>query len=391
MSLKGYGLDAKAIEEWVPWGGLTRPCVMRQKDGSMFSVFRYKELNGKPNIHIDHRDFRRGWTVWIERQHTPENGSNDYLVVCWNPFITKDISRNPLKVQIEGRVINALQGGIHSTKALDYFVFEMKRLEEDLGRITDVKLLEYQELLDYVSFSVSLGHDHVELPYMPLYMDVYLTQNNTFDFRTNDIYINQDRLLICTLFGMPDMQPILETLRNVAYRHVCRMLFFDEKEASVDMKRYTSKWLSGRRTMSDIVIDDIMGAYNGYYNECLVFLLDSDNDEPFRDFLWNTLSDLEVSFIFESYNLKEVFWGSLPGLFLAGAHPPIIGFEHFEMMLMGARKKDEDDTSLLHIINSLSGKDAEGNVLDDSKLKYAGEDGEEITAENLKKQGDADV
>lgn len=391
MSLKGYGHEAKAIEEWVPWGGLTRPCVMRQKDGSMFSVFQYKELNGKPEIHIEHRDFRRGWTAWIERQHAPEEEPKDYLVICWNPFIIKDISRNLLKVQIEGRVINALQGGIHSTKALDYFMFEMMQLEEELSRITDVKLLEYQDLLDYLSFSVSLGSDHVELPYLPLYMDVFLTQNNTFDFRMNDIYINHDRLLICTLMGMPDMKPIFETLHNVAYRHVSRLLFFDEKEASVDMKRYTSNWLSGRRTMSEVVIDDIMGAYNGYYNECLIFLLDSDNDEPFREFLWNTLSNLEINFIFESYNLKEMFWASLPGLFLAGAHPPIIGFDHFETLLMGARTKDEDNTSLLHIINSLSGKDADGNVLDKSKLKYVGMDGEVIAAEDLKEQGDSDV
>ena len=42
---------------------------------------------------------------------------------------------------------------------------------------------------------------------------------------------------------------------------------------------------------------------------------------------------MECGYILESFNLKEVFWGSLPGLYLANNVPPLIGFQHLEELL----------------------------------------------------------
>ena len=40
-SMKDFGLSATALEEWLPWGGIVRPGVMRQKDGSLFSIIEF--------------------------------------------------------------------------------------------------------------------------------------------------------------------------------------------------------------------------------------------------------------------------------------------------------------------------------------------------------------
>lgn len=41
-SIKQFGLSSTAIEEWLPWGGIVRPAIMKQKDGSMFAIFKYE-------------------------------------------------------------------------------------------------------------------------------------------------------------------------------------------------------------------------------------------------------------------------------------------------------------------------------------------------------------
>ena len=381
-SIKDYGLDATAVEEWVPWGGLTRPSVMRQKDGSMFSVIAYKELDGKPEKHIGKRDFRRGWSAWLERQHLPGQEPQDFLVVCWNPFLAMQRGGtwilHPFRVRRPGRVLNAFRGGLQAGEAMDYFVEEMKKLEAEMQGITEARILEYQEILDYVSFSVNHGRRRPEMPETPLYLDAYLTQDDEFDFRTNDIYINGERLLVCSFFGVPDTGFLREALGNVAYRHVRRMLFFDRKEAEADLGRYTARWFHARKSMRGLAMEGILGEHNCYWNEWLMLLLDEGNDAPFREYLSSLLDEKGIPYLFESYNLKEAFWGSLPGLFLASAHPPLASFRHLDDLLAGARAPEDVAESHLHILNSLSGKDQDGKELDASRIRFAGADGEEI-------------
>ena len=392
-SIKDYGLDATAIEEWVPWGGLTRPSVMRQKDGSMFSVLAYKELDGMPKKHIGQRDFRRGWSMWLELQSMPNREMQNYLVVCWNPFLVKEREgtwMNPFRPLLPTKALNAFRPGIRVQEALDWFVAEVDQLAEEMQGFTEVRVLEYQELLDYVSFTVNHGKDFPSMPDVPLYLDAYLTQDNEFEFRTNDIYINGERLLVCSLFGMPDMGTVHGMIKNIPFRHVRRLLFFDRKEAEADFKRYTSKWFHARKNMRDLAVGDILNEHNGYWNEWLLVLLDEENDDPFREYLSALLDEEGISYLFESFNLKEAFWGSLPGLFLAGAHPPMVGVQHLDSLLAGA-KEDKEMMNRFHILNTLSGKDRDGKALDASKIKFAGEDGEEISADEANKREGEDL
>ena len=67
---KKFGLQATAVEEWLPWGGIVRPDVMKQKDGSMFSIIEYEPYSYMLDAEYPKWNFRRGWVIWQEIQHT---------------------------------------------------------------------------------------------------------------------------------------------------------------------------------------------------------------------------------------------------------------------------------------------------------------------------------
>ena len=54
-----------------------------------------------------------------------------------------------------------------------------------------------------------------------------------------------------------------------------------------------------------------------------------------------------MPFAFESYNLKEYFWGSIPGLFLANVRPPVTGFSYLAEFLGGRVKAKPKNQHIL--------------------------------------------
>ena len=87
--LKEYDTNTVDVAEGLPWGGLTMPFVMQQKEGSCFSVIEYspyeKDLLSKP---LKTPAFCRGWGIWSEHQHTPDTDRH-FFVLFWNPFTEK--------------------------------------------------------------------------------------------------------------------------------------------------------------------------------------------------------------------------------------------------------------------------------------------------------------
>jgi len=327
-SLKKYGKDALAVEEWVPWGGIVRPSVMREKDGSLLAVIRYQPFSmtvkeGEEPVFTPY-PFRRGWVLWNEHQHGADGTDADFLAVCWNPFTMKGRAAVP-NVLTKDRVL--------AKDTVDYFEQEMARFLAYLQKLTEAELLTYQAIMDFLSFSVSLGDDHPLMPDIPLYMDALLTQDLTFRFTANDIFINDKRLLMLSLPSKPDPSPFYHAFSNLPYRHVRRLLCFNEKEARTDFVRYTKKWFPSRRVIRRMGMEHLLGAYNGYLTEHFCFLLAPAMDKEFRPFLEDFLRKQGCPYLLESYRLKEAFWGSLPGLFLADARPPVVGFPYLAEFL----------------------------------------------------------
>ena len=321
---KEFEVDDSAVGEWLDWGGLTRPAIMEQKDHSLFSVFSYLPWqNDSFAKEVEFPEFCRGWGFWSERHHTLSE-DKDYIALFWNPFTTKS----------NKYIENTLDMRVHKEDYLAYFEYVAAKFGNLLQQITTARLLEYQNLLDFLSFSLSVGDRYVEMPPTPLALDFYISDPNKFIFSANDIFINDKRVLVVTLPSLPSPHKLFEYFAGVPYRYVRRLLTFNEEETEKDMEKYLGGWCSGRKTTLDRIKQDITGNLNGYCHNGFIFHLSEKEYDNFRIYVTNVLTDMELPFIIEQYNLKDVWWGSLPGMYLANITPPIVGFSSVTDLLI---------------------------------------------------------
>lgn len=326
MSLKEYDIDDTAIAEWLPWGGLVHPNVMKNKDGSFFGIIEYKPYLSQENRKIKDRKYQNGWIIWSEKQHW--QGTDHYfLTISWNPFYDR-----LLKAE------NTLHSyPVYEKNAAAYFAKEMESFAEDISVVTTCQLLAYQEILDFLSFTLSLGENSVIMPQVPLYLDVLLSKDLNAKFLENGISINGKQMLVLTLPAIPEM-PIMGILykafESIPYRYVQRLLLFDKNKAQEDLEKYVSKWCSGRKSLRKMMVADILSNLNGYYSASLIFLLPDEIYNEMRDYCKAVLDTLECPYFLENYNLKDVWWGSLPSVFRANITAPICGFMYLDELLV---------------------------------------------------------
>lgn len=192
---------------------------MQQKGGSCFSVIEYepysknyltKEL-GLPK-------FKRGWAVWNERQHTLK-GDKDFLVIFWNPFETK---KNPY-------IENTLGEKVEKEKFLSYFDSEVEKIYHEFSKVTQTKLLEYQALMDFLSFSLSMEESTVKMPEISLYMDALLSQDVKFKFTANDIYVNDKKIIAVTLSNIDTCAEFYSLMKKCLLKNILAVFFTQEK------------------------------------------------------------------------------------------------------------------------------------------------------------------
>lgn len=330
--LKEFEQKDMAVEEGLAWGGITLSYVMQQKGGSCFSVIEYEPYRKNSLMKtLELPSFRRGWAVWNERQHTLQ-GDKNFLVVFWNPFETQDTPY----------IENTLGEKVEKENFLHYFGSEVEKICKEFSKVTRTKLLEYEELMDFLSFSLSMEESAVKMPEVPLYMDALLSQDLNFKFKANNIYINGKKIIVVTLSDWSGVWEIFEQVKSIPYRYVRRILFFDERESEIELKKYVGKWCGGRKTMLEEIEKNILSKVNGYSWNGFIFQIEEKNAEEFCFNLESYLKTQEMSYVFEKYNLKDVWWGSLAGIFLANIVPPITGFKSLEEFILHVEESKDN-------------------------------------------------
>ena len=189
-----------------------------------------------------------------------------------------------------------------------------------------------------MSFSLTLEEKEIKMPEVPLYMDALLSQDEQFEFKANDININGKKLLILSLPDLSNVWEMFEEIKKYEYRYVRRILIFDERESEIEMKKYCGNWCPNRKIMQKEIERGILSKFNGYYWSGFIFLLNNEEYEEVRTALEKYLTLKESAFVFEKYNLKDVWWGSLAGMYLANITPPIVGFESVEEFILTQEK-----------------------------------------------------
>ena len=329
-----YCIDDKDVSEWLSWGGLVHKNVLKNKDGSMLGVLEYTPLSSSDNKKIGNREYLNGWSFWFEKQHDMVQ-DRFFMVVCWNPFFNSDH-------KAENTIGHIL---VSEHKLIPYFANELQHFADSISFATDCKVLEYQGILDFLFFSLSFNNsDCPIMPDVPLYIDALLSQDLDIKFEENDILIQGKRLLALTLPDIPDdatMETLYKAFTKLSYRYVRRILCFSEEEATQEFDRYTNKWCSGRKSIMKAINNGILSHINGYYSNCFFFLLDKDEYEKIVSYCEKVMDILQRVYIIESYNLKDIWWGSLAGLFRANITDPIMGFDSIDELLCHQEEKKE--------------------------------------------------
>lgn len=329
MALQEYEIDDKNVSEWLPWGALIRDGVMLNKDDSLcafiaYAPYEHEDVPSPLNIQ---RDFVNGWSIWSEWQHTTEFDRR-VLSICWNPI------GGMLSSDIQNTLEN--DDTVKRENAADYFYDVVKGIAADLQEKTDVQILTYQDIFEFLSFALSFEEQHVEMPSVPLYMDCLLSQDLNFDFRENDIILNNKQFVLLSLpatFEPNILQSLFHAFETVPFRYVERLLIFGQEDAQDNFRKYIHSWADGRKTVKRVLQQHVLNELSGYYAKTFVFLLDDDLSVRIKKFIKQCANRLMIPYIIESFNLKDCWWGTLPCLFRANLNPPIIGFNSLESFL----------------------------------------------------------
>ena len=357
-SWKEYSLENKEVQDWVVWEALTHESVLRSKDDSVLGVIRYKPFQRKESAGISLPAFSQGWVMNIEEQHG-EAGEACFLTLTWNPFLS-----------LKGdKVENALGGNAAmGIDAMEQHMFSvLDTLASRFPPEAEAKILKYQEIIDYLAFSLSHGRMYVEMPDVPVDLDVYLTQDFTADFSKNLITFGEETFLILTLpafLGAMEktLRRIIEEMEHahIPCRHVQRILFFDEKEARKEMERRDRMglWCRSRKYIKELIEAPLHGKFHGYYNNTLVALVKTENYARTVAYLRKLFYETQEFYVIENFNAKQRWWGTIPAHFRAGVAAPICAFQSLEDLLVasGSAKKEETET-LISVDEDESGRE----------------------------------
>ena len=333
MSWKEYDLSNNTVADWLPWGGLTLPHVVQEKDGSYFGIIRYKALPEGKNIDFKLPVFREGWSLWLERQHVPMGEDGLYFVLCWNPFINKaGYAVNRLSKEI---IVQAEDAGI-------YFATVLDDLAVSLGKVTEAEVLEYQAVIDFMSFAIAFNEQKIIMPEVPLYLDALLSQDLDLNLSSNSIEIGGRETVAVSLAAplpLKQEETLLHAVDRLPFRFVQRLLIMGQDKAEKKLLAYMNKWCSGRKSVKKLIKEPLLGELTGLYANNLFLLTDKGQGKEIERYIRDVLNRLEALYIVEDYNRKDVWWGSLPGLFRANLTPPQMSFGGLDELMTHYRKE----------------------------------------------------
>lgn len=332
-SWREYRLDNKDIWDWIAWEAFTHESVLRNKDDSVLGVIRYEPCAGSlEGAWSTLPGFARGWVMNIEEQHT-SRGTAAYLVLTWNPF-----------KNMKGEVTNTLERG--KTVAIDgmeaYLYEKLVSFRDAFPDAAHAHILRYQEIVDYLVFTLAHGRYQVTMPEIPVDLDYALSRDFDADFSANRITFGEETFLVLTL---PDfigsrsatLRRLIDAFvkNDIPCRHVQRLLFFSPDEVKKERgKRSRMRlWCPSRHYIKELIEEPMNGNFYGYYNNTFVALVPTAAYEKCEAYLRKLFEEAEEFYLLENFNAKQRWWGTIPAHFRAGIVPPVYGFLRLEDLL----------------------------------------------------------
>lgn len=338
--LKEYHVDLTKLHEWLPWGGLVCPQIVKNKDGSLLGFISYQghPMNEDSNI----VNFSDGWAIWTEYQHF-QGKIEKILTLFWKPFTTP-------KTRL---VTNGLEiDPIHEDETEPAFLRILEKLKNSLSIHADAKIMEYDEILEYLGSTIRGDFFSMQMPETPLYLDAILSKDVDFKVfgtgteKKNELCINGNYISIVTPLGYPPM-PIMGILfrayRDLDYRFVRRFIFAGQDRAKKEMDGYMKEWCHNRKSIKTFLKQGLDRTFNGIYTNAFVFRFNEEERAKNEEFIKNVLETIELPHIVEDYNRKHTWWATIPGIHQAGLTAPIKGIDSLIELL--APTEEENATA----------------------------------------------
>ena len=279
------------------------------------------------------QSFVKGWAIWVDLQHFGKTAVRT-VTLCWNPFVDKK----------SGKVLNALDEQDHIKNDTEtYFMTILERLRSDLSETVAARILEYEEVLSYLASAYSGEATVMQMYSPPLYLDAVLSRDVEFKIfgaessKKNALAINGREVTVVTPLGSPSM-PIMGILcnafRDFDYRLVKRFLFWDGDGAEKEMDAYMKKWCRGRSSVKEYMKKGLLRQFNGIYTNTFIFRFSEDERSEREAYIKSVLETLKLPHVFEDFNRKQCWWGTIPGCFRANKVAPIKGISQLGDLLI---------------------------------------------------------
>ena len=251
-----------------------------------------------------------------------------------------------------------------ASKHLNYFEQSLENIQMDLSSVVRMqrlrsetvvdkngKTIVYDQLLQYIKYTVTGDNHPLRLPANPMYLDAILGWQDFVGGLKPQI--GKKRISVLSIDGFPqEGEPaILRQLSNLGceYRWNTRFIFMDRQEARAELESYRKKWKQKVRGFRDQIFQTSNGRVDdhalmnvrevdealaliesgvvafGYYTSVVV-LMNEDQaklQEDTKDVV-RTISDIGFSCREESINAVEAWLGSLPSHSLENVRRPIM-------------------------------------------------------------------
>jgi type IV secretion/conjugal transfer VirB4 family ATPase len=382
----------KRLAHRLPWALFAAPGVMLNKVGSFMTTMEFRgpdvassteeeldALSAQVNNALKRLGAGRAYFIEAQRRQTQRYPASRWPTMASRlideerrqAFMAQDrhyITRyyltfsylppSEVATKISDRFMSHDKGnGVNYAKHLDYFQAETSKVAAMLGGIFSyIEPLDDDQTLTYLHSSVSTKKHVVRSPDPPVFLDQLLT-DEVFQGGL-DPMLGKSHLKILSLKGFPveSWPQILQDIDTLdcEFRWMTRFICLDKLDAVKELKKYSRKWFSKRKSIISIVkeaflnepsearpdsdaeaksaeCEDAAELVNsnlvsaGYYTSCIVLWNEDssrlDDDAKKVEQLINSAGFVSVA---ETYNAVQAWFGSIPGHCWANVRRPLM-------------------------------------------------------------------